>query len=86
MKKYLIEPIVSKTDAGKRYYTTGVPSTPEISEISYTVTSVMGDRWDTLAYKYLGSAKYWHILANANNGIDGSIFIKPGTIVTIPEA
>lgn len=85
MAKYLIEPTVTKTETGKRYYTTALPAYQEISSINYTITSVIGDRWDTLAYKYLGSAKFWYVLANANRGANGSIFIKPGTVITIPE-
>ena len=45
----------------------------------------MGDRWDTLAYKYLGSATLWYVIANANNSLNGSIFIKPGNVIKIPE-
>lgn len=85
MGKYLTDPIIRKTDSGTRYYGTVIPATPNKDFIGYTITTVMGDRWDTLAYKYLGSPKYWYILAIANESVNGSIFIKPGSIVTIPE-
>lgn len=85
MSKYLTDPAIRKTDEGVRYYGTVIPTTPTKEFIGYTIVSIIGDRWDTLAYKYLGSARYWYILANANGGANGSIFIKPGTTVTIPE-
>lgn len=85
MKKYLSDPVIRKTEDGVRYYTTVVPTIPDESFVNYTIVSTLGDRWDTLAYKYLGSAKFWYVLASANNGANGSIFIKPGTVVTIPE-
>jgi hypothetical protein len=85
MQKYLSEPTIRKTDSGVRYYSTAIPVVPSLADINYTVVSVLGDRWDTLAYKYLGSAKFWYVLASANNGANGSMFIKPGTVITIPE-
>ena len=85
MARYLIDPVIRKTDAGKRYYGTVIPVNPIETTIQYTHTARIGDRWDTLAYKYLGSAKLWYVIANANNSLNGSIFIKPGTTVIIPE-
>jgi nucleoid-associated protein YgaU len=76
---------ITNTDTGKRYYETVIPSDPKREQIAYQYTARIGDRWDTLAYKYLGSASLWYVIANANGQLNGSIFIKPGTIVTIPE-
>jgi nucleoid-associated protein YgaU len=76
---------INKTDTGKPYYTTAIPSDPIEEEFQYQHEARMGDRWDTLAYKYLGNAALWYVVANANNSLNGSIFIKPGTIITIPQ-
>lgn len=67
------------------YYTTAIPSNPVEEQFVYQHTARIGDRWDTLAYKYLGNAALWYVIANANTSLNGSIFIKPGTLVTIPQ-
>lgn len=74
-----------KTEEGKSYYSSALPANPVIEQFQYQIEARMGDRWDTLAYKYLGNAALWYVIANANNSLNGSIFIKPGTIVTIPQ-
>ena len=76
---------IVRTDSGKRYYETVIPVDPKQERVVYQYTAGVGDRWDTLAYKYLGNAALWYVIANSNGGLNGSIFIKPGTIVTIPE-
>lgn len=86
MARYQDSVSIRLTDSGKRYYSTAIPDNPApVNTISYTYTTRIGDRWDTIAYKYLGSAALWYMVANANNKLDGSIFIKPGTTIVIPE-
>ena len=85
MAKYQNNIFIAKTETGTQYYTTALPVEAEIPQIKIEYKSVLGDRWDTLAYKYLGDAKYWYVLAKANNGVNGSIFIKPGTNIILPN-
>lgn len=85
MARYQNDVFVNKTDDGKRYYSSAIPVDPLVDDLEYIHKSRIGDRWDTLAYKYLGSAKLWYVIANANGGLNGSIFIKPGTLITIPQ-
>lgn len=85
MAKYQNKITITKTDMGKSYYTSALPTDPAIEQIQYQHTTRMGDRWDTIAYKYLGNAALWYVIANANNSINGSMFIKPGTLITIPQ-
>jgi hypothetical protein len=85
MTRYIVNPTINKTINGKRYYSTVIPTDVVEEQIQYTHVARIGDRWDTLAYKYLGSAKLWYVIASANNLLNGSIFIKPGTTVIIPE-
>lgn len=85
MSRYQTEISIKKTDSGKRYYGTVIPTDPTEETVRYTYTTRIGDRWDTIAYKYLGSAALWYVIANANNALNGSIFIKPGTVITIPN-
>lgn len=85
MPRYLNDIFINKTDEGKRYYSSAIPVDPLLDDLEYVHEARMGDRWDTIAYKYLGSAALWYVIANANGGLNGSIFIKPGTLITIPQ-
>lgn len=85
MTKYSFDPFIIKTDTGTRHYTTGILEDSMTPQIPFTVEARMGDRWDTIAYRYLGNAKFWYRVAALNGGANGSIFIKPGTIITIPQ-
>jgi nucleoid-associated protein YgaU len=85
MPRYQNRIRIEKTDVGKSYYSSAIPTNPVEEQIQYQHRARAGDRWDTLAYKYLGNAALWHVIANANNGLNGSIFIKPGTTVIIPQ-
>lgn len=85
MAKYINNITVQRLESGKRYYTSAIPTGDTVRFISYQHKARVGDRWDTIAFKYLGDAKHWYVVARANGGANGSIFIKPGTIITIPE-
>jgi hypothetical protein len=83
--RYLIPPRILKTEDGTRYYETVVPENPTQQQFGFVHIARVGDRWDTIAYKYLRNASLWYLVANANGGLNGSIFIKPGTRILIPE-
>lgn len=85
MARYQNKIGIDKTETGKSYYTSTIPTDPPLEQFQYQFEARLGDRWDTLAYKYLGNASLWYVIANANNSLNGSIFIKPGTIITIPQ-
>ena len=85
MSRYQNKVFTTKTDEGKSYYGSFIPKDPIEEQIQYQHTARIGDRWDTLAYKYLRNASLWYVIANANNSLNGSMFIKPGTIITIPQ-
>lgn len=85
MARYQNDFGVLRDETGKRYYSSAIPVDPIEDVIQYVHTARMGDRWDTIAYKYLGSANLWYVIANANGGLNGSIFIKPGKTIIIPE-
>lgn len=85
MAKYTNNILIDTTEEGKRFYTSAIPEGDRTSDLAYKHKARVGDRWDTIAYKYLGNAKYWYVVARANGGANGSIFIKPGTLITIPE-
>jgi nucleoid-associated protein YgaU len=84
MSRYINGVTINRLNGGKRYYNTVIPKNIRTEEFSQQYTARLGDRWDSLAYKFYGAAAHWTKLAAANNGINGSIFIKPGTIIKIP--
>jgi hypothetical protein len=83
--RYISSPRILKNDDGTRYYESVVPENPKQQQFGYVHIARLGDRWDTIAYKYLKDASLWYVVANANSGLNGSIFIKPGTRILIPE-
>ena len=85
MARYQNQISIQKTDTGKSYYSSVIPTDVVEEQFQYQFEARLGDRWDTLAYKYLGSAALWYVIANANNSLNGSIFIKPGTLIIIPQ-
>lgn len=85
MPRYQAPITIKKADTGKRYYSSALPTEPVPDQIQYKYKARIGDRWDTIAHKYLGSAALWYVVANANDSLNGSIFIKPGTIIIIPQ-
>lgn len=85
MAKYTIDLSIVKPDSGPRYYSTGILENVVEPTFPTTIEARVGDRWDTIAYLYLGNAKLWYKVAALNGGANGSIFIKPGTIITIPQ-
>jgi phage tail protein X len=85
MARYTEQLSVDRTEKGKRFYLTVIPQDFETTDFSLEYVSRLGDRWDSLAYKFYGRASMWYTLANANSGLNGSIFIQPGTKIKVPE-
>ena len=56
---------------------------PDIDDI-YIIGQV-GDRLDTLAYKYYNRSSYWWIIARANNTGKGNLTVPIGTQLRIPQ-
>ena len=73
-----------KNSKGKQVLETfTIPNIPERENDIYIITNV-ADRLDSLAYQYYGNAKYWWIIAAANNLGKGSIFMEAGIQLRIP--
>lgn len=85
MAKYLNKVQVIRNEEGTRYYSSTIPVDTIYDDIPFQYLSRMGDRWDKIASKYLGSPALWHAVAAANNSVNGSIFIPIGTLITIPQ-
>jgi len=85
MARYINNIFIKQTDTEKRHYSTALPGKPAIIDFGETYVSQIGDRWDLLASRFLGSARFWYAVAIVNGGANGSIFIKPGTTIKIPQ-
>jgi len=72
------------TDDKKRYYTaTFYPTIDKLENDTY-ITAHAQTRLDVLAQEYYGDTTLYWIIAICN-GIEGSIFVEPGTQLCIPN-
>lgn len=72
------------SDTGKRVYQSlTLPVIQELDTDIYVITNAT-DRLDSLAFKYYGEAKYWWIIAVANDLGRGTITLQPGIQLRIP--
>jgi hypothetical protein len=77
--------VIYKTSDGKRYYKGKIyPNIPYSETDEYVITTI-GDRLDSIAYRYYGDSELWWIISVTNNNItNGSMFPIPGTQLRIP--
>tara|TARA_Y100000034_G_scaffold75952_1_gene91217 strand:- start:331 stop:636 length:306 start_codon:yes stop_codon:yes gene_type:complete len=76
---------VKKNKLRQRVFgSTILPSIP-LSSADIYIYSKFGDRLDTLAFKYYDDVSLWWIIAKANHLGQGSLNIKPGTQIRIPQ-
>lgn len=83
--KYLSDLQVEKTDEGKSYYTTIIPSQVQRDLFEFSIVTRGIQRFDNLAYQYYKDASKWWIIAKANGMVDGNLFIEPGARIIIPS-
>lgn len=86
IRKYTTQLQIKKTLEGKPYYTTVLPSTIPQDTFQFSIVTRGIQRFDNLAAKYYNDASKWWVIAKANNMVDGSIFIEPGSRILIPSA
>lgn len=72
-------------DMGRRFRKTVKLPIIEPSEDDIYIIGVVGDRLDTLAYKYYGRSSYWWIIARANNIGNGDLVVPVGKQLRIPQ-
>lgn len=84
--KYINTLRIEKTDEGKPYYTTVLPTEIPQDTFEYSIVTRGIDRFDNIAARYYKDATKWWIIAKANNMVDGSLIIPPGTRIIIPSA
>ena len=82
MKRYSTTKLKRDKSGIISYQTTRYPSIPIQDSDRFIVTRV-GDRIDSLAYKFYGDSTLWWIIAKAN-GIKGKTALEPGIPLRIP--
>jgi len=50
-----------------------------------TYTTVLGDTWDALAYKFYGDEKYMKTLIEANWPYIDTMIFSSGTVLNVPD-
>lgn len=68
----------------RKYDTTLYPQIKSSDDDIYIITNI-GDRLDLLADRYYGDVTMWWIIAQANHIGKGTLNIKPGTNIRIPQ-
>jgi hypothetical protein len=71
---------------GQQVYKSALPKSIKPDTLT-DMQIVVGDaeRLDVIAHNVYGSAESWWKIAAANTKINGSLFLKPGTILYIPK-
>tara|TARA_Y100000816_G_scaffold259636_1_gene215331 strand:+ start:256 stop:555 length:300 start_codon:yes stop_codon:yes gene_type:complete len=82
MNRYATTPKKLDKSGIRVYSTTYYPQIP-IENSDKFVMSKVGDRIDSLAYKFYGDVTLWWIIAKAN-GIKGKTALEPGIPLRIP--
>ena len=83
MKRYA-RTQVKMDKSGKRVYsTTYYPRIP-LNNSDKFIRSKVGDRLDTMAYRFYKDTSLWWIIAKAN-GIRGKISLEIGKVIRIPS-
>ena len=59
------------------------PIMPKSTDLYIVVRD--GQRMDTLANEYYGDPSMWWIIAQANNVSKGTLFLRPGSQIRIPQ-
>ena len=83
--RYSFANVFRTKDTKRRYFESTIyPKILPTNDDIYIIAEDM-DKLDTLAYKYYGDARYWWIIAVANNINDGTLYLEPGRQIRIPS-
>lgn len=86
MQRYsLYSEVIKNIDNKRRYATLYYPELPRKQSDIYIITKKF-DRLDLLASKYYNDARFWVVIAKANNLHQASLFMPAGTRLRIPTA
>ena len=83
MKRYTRTPVKMDKSGMRVYSTTYYPRIP-LNNSDKFIRSKVGDRLDTMAYRFYKDTSLWWIIAKAN-GIRGKISLEIGKVIRIPS-
>ena len=84
MKRYTRTPVKMDKSGMRVYSTTYYPRIP-LNNSDKFIRSKVGDRLDTMAYRFYKDTSLWWIIAKANGIRDGSFGLKPDEKLRIPS-
>lgn len=70
---------------GTTVYASTLPSKVAPADDDLIYTAREGDRFETLAYRFYGSVRYWYAIASVNGYESGGLAVPPGTQLRIPS-
>ena len=70
---------------GTEVFRTTIPTKMGPAEDDAIVTAGDSDRLDSLAAEHYGSPSLWYVIASVNNITNGSMHVKAGTQLRIPD-
>ena len=70
---------------GTSVYASSIPEKILPSDDDFIYSSREGDRFDSLAYRFYGSVRYWYAIASVNGYENGTLTVPPGTQLRIPS-
>jgi nucleoid-associated protein YgaU len=84
MNRYKFPLIVDNTK-GVRYNLSVIPNTIPTEDVPFFYVTKFGDRLDVLSNTFYKTPKYWWVIAKANNLVNGTVAVGPGTRLFIPN-
>jgi len=70
---------------GTSVYASTRPEKVMPADDDFIYTAREGDRFDTLAYRFYGSVRFWYAIASVNGYENGGASVPPGTQLRIPS-
>lgn len=70
---------------GTTVYASTIPQKVGPADDDLIYTAREGDRFETLAYRFYGSVRYWYAIASVNGYENGGLAVPPGTQLRIPS-
>lgn len=84
MQRYQPDTVIKNEDNQRIFETSYHPEFPITDKDLFIITK-RGQRFDELAYQYYQDQTLWWVIAKANGLVDGSLVIRPGIRIRIPD-
>lgn len=84
MARYTYSETLIQNETKKRYLESVIYPKIKPDDDDFYIIAEASDRLDILSKKYYNDAKYWWVIAVANNINDATLFVEPGAQIRIP--